>query len=504
MNGPTYTLDPETPGARPRAAGRSQLLVWLAWLVVVLVLIWRGLLPAVMSTPEPTAATEAQSEALVDVVMRLQGRMLLAVHQLSSLQNQSMPPKEIQALEVGSVGQRQRAAVLAGVLIKPDAGLQSLERLRQAADAAGESFTSVQEQTNEALSRAFTWSVLNDTRDQLVEGTSLTSIEWLDHQPLSESDRKLLRSQLGWFGGLVIAGTQPEQEKQWDQFQAKAMSLLIVLLVVFFGGGLLAMLGLAGLVVGLVLALKGRLRELPRSYSPGLFIETFAVWLVTFLVLGVLVSFLEFGLFGSIVIFFLSLGALAWLPIRGMPFSQALSEIGLTWGRGFWREIGSGFAGFLMMLPILFVGVVCTLLLVQLAEYFGSKGEGFSSDAGPAHPIFGVFVDASAFDLIAVFLAASVAAPIVEEIAFRGLLYRHLRDGSRRWLPWLSIAFAALLSGFIFAAIHPQGWMAIPALGSIGVALALAREWRSSLVAPMVMHGLQNGLVICLVLLMVG
>ncbi|MEE2907685.1 MAG: type II CAAX endopeptidase family protein [Planctomycetota bacterium] len=493
MNGPTYTLDPERPEGRPRAAGGSQLLVWLAWLVVVLVLIWRGLLPAVVSTPEPSEVREAQAEALVDVVMRLQGRVLLAVHRLSTLQNTPMPPDEIRALEIGSVGQRQRAAVLAGVLLGPDQAVESLHRLRASAASAGHPLTEVQRKTDAVLLQVFTDEGSHSSHDRsTVQGT------------LSGAERSLLKQQLGWFGELTIARTQPDAKVLWTKFQSDAMSLLVVLLSIFFGGILLGLLGLAGLVVGLVLALKGRLRGLPSSHSPGLFIETFAVWLVTFLVLSELVAFLQFGLFGAIVIFFVSLVALAWLPIRGMSFSQALGEIGLTWGRGFWREIGSGFAGFLMMLPILLVGVTCTLLLVKLAEYFGSNEEGFRSDAGPAHPIFAVFVDASVLDVVVVFLAASVAAPIVEEVAFRGLLYRHLRDGSRRWLPWLSIAFAALLSGFIFAAIHPQGWMAIPALGSIGVALALAREWRSSLVAPMVMHGLQNGLVMCMVLLMVG
>jgi membrane protease YdiL (CAAX protease family) len=78
---------------------------------------------------------------------------------------------------------------------------------------------------------------------------------------------------------------------------------------------------------------------------------------------------------------------------------------------------------------------------------------------------------------------------LVEETMFRGALYRHLRE----WLPgpW-GVAAAALISGFLFAAIHPQGWLAVPVLTALAVGFALAREWRGSLVAPMVGHALNN------------
>ena len=106
--------------------------------------------------------------------------------------------------------------------------------------------------------------------------------------------------------------------------------------------------------------------------------------------------------------------------------------------------------------------------------------------------------------LVSIYLLAAVAAPVVEETIFRGVLYRHLRDSSRSWAIWLSIGMSGLVSGVIFAAIHPQGWMAIPALGAIGFALALAREWRNSLIAPMLMHALNNGLVITMAMLVLS
>ena len=74
---------------------------------------------------------------------------------------------------------------------------------------------------------------------------------------------------------------------------------------------------------------------------------------------------------------------------------------------------------------------------------------------------------------------------------FRGLLLAHLR---RRWR-WLA---AAPVVSLIFAAIHPQGWVAIPALATIAMALAALREQRGNLLAPMFMHGINNLLLMIL------
>ena len=89
---------------------------------------------------------------------------------------------------------------------------------------------------------------------------------------------------------------------------------------------------------------------------------------------------------------------------------------------------------------------------------------------------------------------ACIAAPIVEETMFRGVLYRHLRQSTRGIGTAASIAISILIMSFVFAAIHPQGLVAIPVLMSLAIAFALAREWRGSLVPSMVMHAVNNGL----------
>ena len=89
--------------------------------------------------------------------------------------------------------------------------------------------------------------------------------------------------------------------------------------------------------------------------------------------------------------------------------------------------------------------------------------------------------------------AGSLVAPILEKTFFRGVLYRYLRGTSASLGRAGSVVISGLVSAFIFASVHPQSWIAIPALGAIGFAFALLREWRDSLIAPIVAHSLWNG-----------
>ena len=55
-----------------------------------------------------------------------------------------------------------------------------------------------------------------------------------------------------------------------------------------------------------------------------------------------------------------------------------------------------------------------------------------------------------------------------------------------------------MLSAALFAAIHPQGIVGFAPLFAIGATLAALREWRGSLIAPMVAHGCVNGVTLIL------
>jgi membrane protease YdiL (CAAX protease family) len=158
-----------------------------------------------------------------------------------------------------------------------------------------------------------------------------------------------------------------------------------------------------------------------------------------------------------------------------------------------------GIAGYAMALPILAVGVLLTFLLLLLDTALSGDPEKFTPAGGPAHPIVAELGSGNWWILLQILLLGSVAAPIIEETMFRGVLYRHLRDASRGHGPFRSIVLSSLINGFVFAIIHPQGWVAVPALMSLAVAFCLAREWRGTLIPAMVMHGVSNGVVLGLI-----
>jgi uncharacterized protein len=79
-----------------------------------------------------------------------------------------------------------------------------------------------------------------------------------------------------------------------------------------------------------------------------------------------------------------------------------------------------------------------------------------------------------------------VAAPISEEVCFRGMLFGGLRER----LPRLG---AALLSGLIFGGLHAlTGITAVPPLIAFGFVLALLYEKTGSIVPGIVLHMLNN------------
>jgi membrane protease YdiL (CAAX protease family) len=83
---------------------------------------------------------------------------------------------------------------------------------------------------------------------------------------------------------------------------------------------------------------------------------------------------------------------------------------------------------------------------------------------------------------------ACVCAPLAEEFVFRGIIYGFFR---KRWNWFL----AALIPSALFAVSHvtPYVWVAFFVLGMV---LALVREWTKTLLGPIIIHALYNGLVL--------
>jgi membrane protease YdiL (CAAX protease family) len=141
--------------------------------------------------------------------------------------------------------------------------------------------------------------------------------------------------------------------------------------------------------------------------------------------------------------------------------------------------VAVSFGGYLACMPMIAIGVGITLILVRVT---GSVPRDAITPFLQSNPL-------------ALYGIACVFAPVLEETMFRGALFHYLRG---RW-SWL--ASAAMVS-FVFAVIHPQGWIAVPALGAIAVALAALREWRGSIIASMVAHAFNNFLAVTFALLL--
>lgn len=173
------------------------------------------------------------------------------------------------------------------------------------------------------------------------------------------------------------------------------------------------------------------------------------------------------------------LGVVAWPLMRGVSWGRLVEDLGLTRGVGIGREAAFGVIGYAASLPML---AVAMQVGQSLEAILGGGGTGEGADGYP------LMEQPLANSWVAVLFGAAGAviwAPIIEEIVYRGALYRFLRAR-------LSAAVTILLTASVFAIGHPYAPLGILSVFVSGVAFGLLREWRGSLVAPMVAHALHN------------
>jgi uncharacterized protein len=107
--------------------------------------------------------------------------------------------------------------------------------------------------------------------------------------------------------------------------------------------------------------------------------------------------------------------------------------------------------------------------------------------------------DLSAFGEAASVVLALVVAPVVEELFYRGFLFRGLRDRRGFWL-------GATVSAIVFGLVHlvPAPWRDVILLQSTlavtGFGLAAVHEWRGTIVADWAAHVAFNVIGIVLIL----
>jgi membrane protease YdiL (CAAX protease family) len=198
----------------------------------------------------------------------------------------------------------------------------------------------------------------------------------------------------------------------------------------------------------------------------------------------------------------LSLSVLAWPVLRGVPWHQVRRDIGLTAGRRPALEPVIGLGGYAMTLPLLVVGVLVMLVLLSVQR--GLAEDPLAPVSPPSHPATEWVAHSGWWGRLQILLLASVVAPLVEETMFRGVLYRQLREATAGWGNAWSVFLSGTVVSFLFAVIHPQGLIAVPALMALAYGFTLLREWRGTLVPAMVAHGINNAVVMLLLMVLLG
>lgn len=463
----------------------------LSWIFLLLLV---GLDLVLARLPGPAE----QNTKMVDIdlyMLKFQGRYLVGANQLGrgSGRAQHRDPEDSKRLlkqievRVDSYESKLYYAVLEGELDSPGSALSTLEGLFE---------PRVDSPENKRLHKLR--AILLTLYEDQVAG------RW--HAPnVSVQERQYLAQEMGWYGKLATAPAQGQNSRERAEVVGTARNTTLGVLVGFAVVLGLGALGFVGLIFYFIMAITGKLQEgVPTgTMHGGVYVETFVLWMVSILVLsGVSRWYLhdvlpeEHHLFIFGILELLTLLVLIWPVLRGISWQQVRQDIGLTFGRQPLVEPFLGAGTYIMGLPLLAVGVILMLIFKAV----GMHGDKFLpvGEGDPIHPIVLELPEASHWKLFQVFFLACIVAPIVEEIMFRGVLYRQMREGTRIMGRWGSFIVSALVVNFIFAVIHPQGFLAVPFLMALAIGFTLAREWRGTLIPGMVAHGLNNGLVMSL------
>ncbi len=302
----------------------------------------------------------------------------------------------------------------------------------------------------------------------------------------SASQWQWFEARHGWVARLAQAQAMQWPQPQWDQLKAEATATMVT-----FGGA--SLFGFAAFIGGIALLVilisrwrKGRIRPALQGANPKqahALIEAFAIYLFGYTVVIMLLHWflptLPNLLYYAVALAFVGIG-IFWPRWRGLSREQWIETMGWHRGHGVLKEMGIGLLGWVAGLPLL---LAAASLAPVISRWTG---------ADPTHPIVQEITQPglARWGIIAL---AVIWAPLVEETMFRGLLFPGLSAG-KRWL------LGSVLSAFIFAVIHPQGWAGVPAIMAIAITLSTLRLLRGSLIAPMTAHALNNGMVCGLLL----
>lgn len=340
------------------------------------------------------------------------------------------------------------------------------------------------------------------TKDDDLLSDAATARDLLTNEDVGAKRWQEFHDQYDWFADLARTVNRPPEDPDRQLVFKSAMQTVAIAAAVMLLLGVMVTIGLILMIAGIVLWSSGRLRSAFRREDPDLpaaiadrstYAQGVAWYLFILLALALALAFVLLRVlhWSSTSVIAVEMAAqftgvlcgLLWPRHMGQTFAQWRAALGLHRGRGILREMTAGILGYLAGVPIMALGVIISYILAQL------------TDITPTHPVNNMLTRSTGW-ILAAFVMASIWAPITEELMFRGALFAHLRE---RYGWWIS----APIVGFIFAIIHPQGWVALPTLGAIGFVFCGIREWRGSIIGCMTAHAAHNSaaLVVAVLLL---
>lgn len=172
------------------------------------------------------------------------------------------------------------------------------------------------------------------------------------------------------------------------------------------------------------------------------------------------------------IIYILSLLIVIGVPWLIRKHSTNWKELGLQ-RLPSWKDIGLSFVGFVLYF------ILSALILYIVTLVFPAFNASQMQETG-----FGNI--ARLFEYLLAFLTLVVAAPVAEEILFRGYLYGKLRKNAPMWL-------SSLVTSILFGAIHGQ-WNVAVDVFALSMVLCALREVTGSIWAGILLHMLKNGI----------
>jgi len=473
---------------------KPQRLSWsgkLAWAFVIGATVYMFSMVAHWQvTTKPKVGGDASSKDLMQI--QLSGKAL--VGQRNFLQSQGQPiPENANTVpdqfDSGGYEQRLCYAILVNEVEGTDEALEYLDELEEKVEESELPLTESQTQMRDALTGM------------------LQEYESGNFEPdVDPADKQLIESRLEWIGKLAFVPSEAPDAAARESVISQSNGIMIASVAGLLIGGFFGLVGL-GLGVtffAMLMTHKLKSRFTHRAYNHNVYIETFAIWMGLFFGSSIVLGWIGIkspltGMMIQPFIFFGSLVVLAWPVYRGISFEQVRADIGWKSDNSL-MDTGVAVPTYLAILPFLIPGTILLTVLMNLVAGMHGANE-FARPFMPSHPVQDYIISGGVPMILLVFLTACVAAPVVEETMFRGVLYRHLRDVSAGWARFTSVLFSALVNALIFASIHPQGIYGIPVLATLAVGFSLAREWRGSLISSMVMHFIHNFLITCVSLL---